>query len=158
MKSKCPCVLVRWSVTKKCGSNPLKMSISWHIRALGLVVIWTFGSLCTGCSLWLLIQLSCTSKWAFPKWVELIPLWTKSAIEVAEVMWSRVVCQYEVHNIHISDQGWDICNQVSTVLTKLSGFNHWVTSAFRPQTNGLAERLNRHTVNNSKKILCHKIG
>lgn len=51
----------------------------------------------------------------------------------------------------ISDQGTEFVNETVKSLTKLSGIEHKVTSAYFPRTNGLTERFNKTLISALKK-------
>ena len=47
--------------------------------------------------------------------------------------------------ILISDQGREFVSSINDELENLLGTEHWMTSVYHPQTNGLVEKFN-HTV------------
>ena len=78
----------------------------------------------------------------FSKWAEAMPIPTKEARHVADFQYQMIFrhgCPEEI----ISDQGREFCNQVINRLEELTGFQHRVTSAYHPQSNGLDERMNQ---------------
>lgn len=81
----------------------------------------------------------------FTKWVEIVPLKSKSAAEVTRALFS-LFCRHGCPAVTITDQGTEFCNVVSTQLYDLTGVSHRVTSAYHPQANGLVERANRTTL------------
>ena len=50
----------------------------------------------------------------------------------------------------ILDQGREFVNQLNQELMKLSGTDHYITSACHPQSNGLCERLNQE----ERSVVC----
>jgi len=51
----------------------------------------------------------------------------------------------------LSDQGKEFCYQVINRLKNNLGFNHIVTSAYNPRTNGITERFNQTLVEALRK-------
>ena len=85
----------------------------------------------------------------FTKWVELAPLKSKAAAEVAVQIWG-LMNRHGAAHVHITDQGREFCNDVASYLYSATGTKHRVTSAYHPQANGLVERMNRHVT----KLIC----
>ena len=78
----------------------------------------------------------------FSKWIEAAPLPTKEAKHVAAFLYSMILrhgCPQEI----VSDQGREFCNHLVDELEERTGFQHKVTSAYHPQSNGLDERTNQ---------------
>ena len=88
----------------------------------------------------------------FSKWTEVVPLKHKSAIEVAEALYT-MMCRFGCPRIHISDQGREFVNEVSKFLLYKSGTTHKITSASHPRSNGLVERQNRTTLTTLQKLI-----
>ncbi len=82
----------------------------------------------------------------FTKMVELVPIRTKCAIEVAEAFYSHVICRYGCPLVQISDQGREFCNQVMKALCQVTNVRHRVTSVYHPQANGLVGNMNKKTI------------
>ena len=78
----------------------------------------------------------------FTKWVEMAPLETKSAGEVAYVLWTWILRHGAPETI-VTDQGREFNNQIADELLRLTKCKHRVTSAYHPEANGLVERANR---------------
>ena len=51
----------------------------------------------------------------------------------------------------LSDQGKEFCNQILEKLKNNVGFEHIVTSAYNPRTNGMTERLNQTIIESLRK-------
>ncbi len=88
----------------------------------------------------------------FTKMCRLTAIPDKEAITIANILYSDS-CFLGPPAIHISDQGREFCNQVSTVLTTAFGTAHKITSAYHPQSNGLCKQLNRDTVGCLRKMV-----
>ena len=91
----------------------------------------------------------------FSKWIELFPLKSKCAEEVAEKLFN-LTCRYGPAKIHITDQGREFVNKISAHLYFLSGQQHRITGAYHPQANGLCERQNRSTLDALRKAVMEK--
>ena len=88
----------------------------------------------------------------FSKWVEAEPLKTKDSHEVAYFLY-KLTCRLGAVKIQINDQGREFVNSVSAELHALTGVKQRLTSAYHPQSNGLAERNNRTIQNSLLKTL-----
>ena len=91
----------------------------------------------------------------FSKWAEAMPVPTKEASHVTDFLYKMIFrhgCPEEI----ISDQAREFCNQVIIRLEKLTGFQHRVTSAYHPQSNGLDERMNRTLKGALQKLVNEK--
>lgn len=93
----------------------------------------------------------------FTKWTELTPLRSKSAIEVADALYT-MMCRFGCPQIHISDQGREFVNSISKSLLERSGTTHKITSAYHPRSNGLVERQNRTTLSTLRKLISEEEG
>ena len=72
---------------------------------------------------------------SFSKWVELIPLKTKSSLECAHGLYRDIVCRYgRPHTIRI-DNGTEFKGEFETLLHFI-GCNHLKTNTNRPRANG----------------------
>ena len=78
----------------------------------------------------------------FSKYVVSEALKSKTAADIALFLYN-LQSQYGAAAVHINDQGGDFVNDVATEIHTLSGTRQRITSAYHPQTNGLAERNNR---------------
>ena len=65
----------------------------------------------------------------------------------------EMVCRPGCLAIQIKDQGREFVNEVSDELHFLTGLQQWVTSSYRPQSNGLVETQNRTIKNSLMKVL-----
>ena len=79
----------------------------------------------------------------FTKWVEAIPLPRHDAKTVAVTFVQEWVCRYGTPRQLHSDRGKDLTGQVMTEIYKLLQIDKTATTAFRPQSNGQVERMNR---------------
>lgn len=78
------------------------------------------------------------TKWAITKAVV-----DKSATTVAQFLYKRICLTYGTPQIILSDQGLEFRNQTIRALCKLFDIKHTFATPYRPQTNGLTERLNK---------------
>ncbi|KAL5491158.1 hypothetical protein EMCRGX_G016393 [Ephydatia muelleri] len=78
----------------------------------------------------------------FSKWRVAQALPTKSAEEVAHFLLS-LIARLGCFHVCISDQGREFVNSFNEKLFEIAGVEHWVSSAYHPQTNGLDERMNQ---------------
>ena len=79
----------------------------------------------------------------FTKWVEAIPLVRHDARSVAVAFVHEWICRYGTPRQLHSDKGTDLTGQVMTEIYKLLQIDKTATTAFRPQSNGQVERMNR---------------
>lgn len=79
----------------------------------------------------------------FTKWVEAFPLKETSAGTLANILVDEVVSRYGVPTSIHSDQGKNICGDVTQALCDILGIRRTRTSAYHPQGNGQVERFNR---------------
>ena len=92
------------------------------------------------------------------KYVWLIPLKTKSAMEVAEAFVGEFVCQAGVPGRLVSDRGNEFVNQLLTNVSKIMGINRISTTPYNPRADGFVENHNKtlkdqlfHLVDNLKQ-------
>lgn len=84
------------------------------------------------------------------KYVYAKPIKTKTAAEIAEVL-AEYICLFGPPKILLSDQGTEFVNEVITKLRTRVGFEHKVTSAYNPRTNGLTERSKQDIIGSLRK-------
>ncbi len=77
---------------------------------------------------------------AFSKWVEVIPLKTKTSAEVARRFLHNVVSRYGAPIAVRSDKGGEFRGDFDKLLWTL-GSRHYETTPGNPQSNGLVERM-----------------
>ncbi|KAK3876437.1 hypothetical protein Pcinc_018768 [Petrolisthes cinctipes] len=85
---------------------------------------------------------ACTFVDFYTKFVDFFPLKDKSAFGVSKCILSFIHRWGKPGRI-LSDQECEFCASVNDELCKAYGIKRSVTSAYHPQTNGLAERTNR---------------
>ncbi|KAK3881936.1 hypothetical protein Pcinc_013660 [Petrolisthes cinctipes] len=90
------------------------------------------------------------------KFVDFFPLKDKSAFGVSKCIRSFIHRWGKPGRI-LSDQGREFCASVNDELCKAYGIKRSVTSAYHPQTNGLAERTNRTLKTRLAKLCNTKI-
>lgn len=93
----------------------------------------------------------------FSKWSEAKPLRDKTAVSVAKFIYDDVICRHGCPKIQISDQRREFVNGLNNELSRLTGTQQRVTSAYHPQANGLVERQNRTIKNCMLKVLQNNV-
>ena len=73
------------------------------------------------------------------------------SIVVAKALWN-VICTFGVAQEVTSDNGLEFCNQVVDSLVNMHGISRRLTTAYRPQANGLTERTNRTVLSVLRKL------
>ena len=76
-------------------------------------------------------------------WVELIPLFTKEATEVAQAMVDGVFCRHGSAETVVSDRGSEFVNKTMRAVDFLMAQRHVATTPYNPRANGLVETQNR---------------
>jgi transposase InsO family protein len=82
-------------------------------------------------------------KCALTQWIELIPLRTKTAVEVAEALVEHVYCRHGSIERVVSDKGTEFINKVHKAVHHLLAQHHSSTTPYNPQANGKVENVNR---------------
>ena len=88
----------------------------------------------------------------FTKWVELIPLFTQDAADVAQAFYDRIICRFGCPRRFLTDQGSQFKSQLINALCCLFKIKKIFSSTYFPQGDGTAERFMR-SLNNSLAIL-----
>ncbi len=76
------------------------------------------------------------------RFLEVAPLRTKTAEEVAEVIYTRLFERYGPVVALLSDRGGEFTADICHALYRTMGARHVATSPYHPQTNGANERVN----------------
>ena len=76
---------------------------------------------------------------ALTRYVEAIPLKTKTKEEIAEALVKEIICRYGGFGHLISDNGKEFDNKLMTQITHLLGIKHTTISPYNPRANGLVE-------------------
>ena len=76
---------------------------------------------------------------------------SKESTVVAKALWN-VLCTFGVAQEITSDNGLEFCNQVVDALVNMHGISRRLTTAYRPQANGLTERTNRTVLSVLRKL------
>ncbi|ROT85906.1 hypothetical protein C7M84_004043 [Penaeus vannamei] len=84
---------------------------------------------------------------SFSRYTELAPIPDKSAQTVARAFLSHVICRHGAPEQLMCDNGTEFTNQVLKGLCKLLNIDLVHILPYRPQANGLVERLNRTILN-----------
>jgi hypothetical protein len=82
----------------------------------------------------------------FTKWVEIFPLPDQKAITVAACLVDNVFSRMGIPRQIHSDQGTDFMSKVFRATCKLLGVTQTRTTPWRPQSDGMVERMNRTLV------------
>ena len=82
------------------------------------------------------------------KWVEAASYARLTVVWVAKFIISHIICRYGVPHNFISDRGVHFMGEVDTLIQEY-GIQHHRSSAYRPQTNGAVDVVNK----NIKRIL-----
>ncbi|ROT67416.1 hypothetical protein C7M84_014497 [Penaeus vannamei] len=80
---------------------------------------------------------------AFSRFCELVPIPDKSAPTVARAFLERVICRHNTPEEFVSDNGTEFNNSVLKSLCDILNIKKVNVLPYRPQANGLTERLNR---------------
>ena len=83
----------------------------------------------------------------FSKNLEMCPLKSKLAREVAQFIYEDIICRWGSPDVIITDQGHEFCSAINDELMERAHCKHRITSSYHPQSNGLVERQNRTTTN-----------
>lgn len=89
----------------------------------------------------------------FSRWPEAIPLSNQTAEDVAEALMSGWIARFGVPNQIVTDQGRQFESKLFTELSHSIGCDHWRTTAYHPQSNGIIERWHRTL---KAAIKCHE--
>ena len=92
------------------------------------------------------------------KYVWLIPLKTKTAVEVAEAFVGEFICQAGIPGRLVSDRGNEFVNQLLVNISRVMGINRVSTTPYNPRADGFVENHNKtlkdqlfHYVDNLKQ-------
>jgi len=77
------------------------------------------------------------------QWIELIPLRTKTALEVAEALFTHLYCRHGAVKHIVSDQGKEFVNRINEAVNHLLQQQAIFTTPYNPNANGFAENQNR---------------
>ncbi|EXX63433.1 putative integrase core domain protein [Rhizophagus irregularis DAOM 181602=DAOM 197198] len=79
----------------------------------------------------------------FTKWPEARAISNIKAETVAKFIYEEIICRHGVPQEILSDRGTSFMNKLIDELCENYQTKHRLTSAYRPQTNGMVERFNR---------------
>jgi hypothetical protein len=79
----------------------------------------------------------------FTKWPEARAIPNIKAETVAKFIYEEIICRHGVSQEILSDRGTSFMNKLIDELCENYQTKHRLTSAYRPQTNGMVERFNR---------------
>ena len=77
------------------------------------------------------------------KYVWLIPLKTKGAIELAEAFVGEFICQAGIPGRVVSDRGNEFVNQLLSNISRILGVNRISTTPYNPRADGFVENHNK---------------
>jgi hypothetical protein len=77
------------------------------------------------------------------KYVWLIPLKTKGAVEVAEAFVGEFVCQAGIPGRLVSDRGNEFVNKLLSNVSRILGINRVSTTPYNPRSDGFVENHNK---------------
>ena len=77
------------------------------------------------------------------KWPEARALPDAKATSVVSFFYEDVICRHGCPKVLLTDQGTHFVNELLDSLCSRLGVKHRLSTAYRPQTNGLTERFNR---------------
>ncbi|EEQ97877.1 retrovirus polyprotein, putative [Perkinsus marinus ATCC 50983] len=83
-------------------------------------------------------------------WLELAPLYTKEAKEVAQSIVDNWILRHGPFAELLSDRGGEFLNDTMTHICRILRITHLVSSGHRPQTNGCTERINQELIRKLK--------
>ena len=81
---------------------------------------------------------------SYSKWVELFPLRTQEATEVATVIFREVISRYGAMRSILSDRGQNFMSKLVQALAEMFDIKRYYTSPYHPMTNGLIESKNSY--------------
>jgi hypothetical protein len=79
----------------------------------------------------------------FTKWPEAKSIPDIKSETVAKFIFDEIICRHGVPEELLSDRGTSFLNKIVDTLCEKFQTKHRLTSAYRPQTNGMVERFNR---------------
>ena len=79
---------------------------------------------------------------SYSKWVELFPLRTQEAQEVATVIFREIISRYGAMRSILSDRGRNFMSKLVQALAEMFDIKQHFTSPYHPMTNGLTESKN----------------
>jgi transposase InsO family protein len=82
-------------------------------------------------------------KCALTKWIEMRPLRSKEAKEIAEALFEDVFCRHGSIEIMVSDNGTEFVNHTLKQFHELLLTKRLTTTPYNPQSNGAVEIFNR---------------
>lgn len=89
----------------------------------------------------------------FTKWAEAFPLPNQEAETIAEVFVTQFACRYGVPKQLHTDRGKNFDSLLLRSICKLLDIDKTLTSAYRPQSDGLVERMNRTIIDMISKYV-----
>ena len=91
----------------------------------------------------------------FTRYCELVPIPDKSAVTIARAFNAHILCRHDTPVELMSDNGTEFVNDVLRSLCSLMNIKHINVLPYRPQANGITERLNRSILNCMRLTFSH---
>ncbi|GBB91669.1 hypothetical protein RclHR1_19010003 [Rhizophagus clarus] len=89
------------------------------------------------------------------KWPEARALSNAKATSVVSFFYEDIICRHGCPKVLLTDQGTHFVNELVNSLCSRMGVKHRLSTAYRPQTNGLTERFNRTLCETLAKYSMH---
>lgn len=83
----------------------------------------------------------------FSRFCEPVPIPDKSAHTVARAFYNNIICRYQSPQQLSIDNGKEFCNNMLSELCNLMNVKEVNILPYRPQSNGITERLNKTILN-----------
>ena len=132
--------------TKKPGTlvksgflNPIKVGSPFEM--VGVDIVGPFPRSNSG-KLYIIVAVDYMTKYAITK-----PIRKANAMEVSKFFVNEIVSKHGAPTKILSDRGTPFLSKVSSSVFSLMGTKHLKTTAYKPSTNGLTERMNKTIVN-----------
>lgn len=92
----------------------------------------------------------------FTKWPEACPMAGKTALDVADAFFRKIICQHGVPKRIQTDQGPEFVNDVIARLADRMRITHVTTTPYNPSSNGAAEQFNKTLVASLRSYCLHE--
>ena len=79
---------------------------------------------------------------SFSKWIEVFPLRTQTAEEIAKILHDEIFCRFGPPVSIVTDRGANLMSKLVSAVCELYQVTRRTTSSYRPDCNGAVERQN----------------